>query len=351
MASSNTAKPQSSSVTAGSSAAGKQKAKGDFEIVGYLEEATSMLDKIKSSAANVTICQGQIDQIFDRSNSLLEAFLADSMELRGDEVKEAAREIEETFKQLHRHILRFAIYGRPKAFVNREEISTYFEQYNIHIDQLVKRFAVIKHPDLKGWEGEYYQAKLEDEAASFDQLWEIIENESDMKVITELGEDAVASLKGACAAAINHLGTPDERKDYYKIALNNLDADPTVIHPVTRSPTYKPRTVANLRLLAKPSNRASSSSSSLHLSHGSGANQGEGDETPAAKAKREEAEMERKMAELDSYDEPPLPMWEPRRPPPGKGPGSIDNIQTVTGGAAPPPPPADALEDLPPSYS
>jgi hypothetical protein len=31
----------------------------------------------------------------------------------------------------------------------------------------------------------------------------------------------------------------------------------------------------------------------------------------------------------DGYDEPTLPRWEPRRPPPGQGPGSIDETTEV----------------------
>lgn len=41
-------------------------------------------------------------------------------------------------------MLRFAIYGRPKAFVNREEISGYFEGFNVEMDKVLKSFAVSK---------------------------------------------------------------------------------------------------------------------------------------------------------------------------------------------------------------
>ena len=47
-----------------------------------------------------------------------------------------------TLKDLHKHVLRFAIYGRPKAFVNRDEISAYFESLNVQIDSVHKSFAV-----------------------------------------------------------------------------------------------------------------------------------------------------------------------------------------------------------------
>ena len=90
-----------------------------------------------------------------------------------------------TLKDLHKHVLRFAIYGRPKAFVTRDEISGYFETFNVQIDSVLKMFAVsslyrgmvgtkaeivqiAKHPDVENWEGEYYQAKLDDEAASYE---------------------------------------------------------------------------------------------------------------------------------------------------------------------------------------
>lgn len=69
---------------------------------------------------------------------------------------------------------------------------------------------------MENWEGEYYQAKLEDEAASHDvsgsqfpatqeltchqQLWDILNNESDLKTVMELGEDAVDGLKIACSS-------------------------------------------------------------------------------------------------------------------------------------------------------
>jgi len=92
------------------------------------------------------------------------------------------------------------------------------------------------------------------------------------------------------------------------------------------------------------------------------------DETPGARAKREEADRERALALAsgDLVDEPALPRWEPRRPPPGRGPGSVDETteaarelrrspvpvpaeqsQTVPGWQQPP----AAGEDLPPSYS
>src|SRR5271170_5825511 len=47
-----------------------------------------------------------------------------------------------TFKSLHKHVLRFAIYGRPKAFINHEEISGFFESFNIEMDNVLKSFAV-----------------------------------------------------------------------------------------------------------------------------------------------------------------------------------------------------------------
>ena len=66
-------------------------------------------------------------------------------------------------------MLRFAIYGRPRAFVNRDkEISPFFEDFNINMDKVVKSFAVTPHPDVEDWESEYYQAKLEDESDAFE---------------------------------------------------------------------------------------------------------------------------------------------------------------------------------------
>jgi hypothetical protein len=47
-----------------------------------------------------------------------------------------------TFKSLHKHVLRFAIYGRSKAFINREEISGFFEGFNVEMDTVLKSFAV-----------------------------------------------------------------------------------------------------------------------------------------------------------------------------------------------------------------
>lgn len=90
-------------------------------------------------------------------------------------------------------------------------------------------------------------------------------------------------------------------------------------------------------------------------------------ETPGARAKREEAERERAMALASgesAYDEPALPRWEPRRPPPGRGPGSMDESMdaakqlgslVVEDANAPPGGGYEAQnrapEDLPPSYS
>lgn len=50
------------------------------------------------------------------------------------------------------------------------------------------------------------------------------------------------------------------------------------------------------------------------------------------------------------WEDAPLPRWEPRRPPPGRGPGSIDGTMKASASSdsrmEPPP-----EEDLPPSYS
>jgi hypothetical protein len=82
-------------------------------------------------------------------------------------------------------------------------------------------------------------------------------------------------------------------------------------------------------------------------------------ESPAAKAKREEAEKERSVASNNGeYDDTPLPRWEPRRPPPGKGPGSMDStteasraVEDIGAREAPPPPPDLTNEAPPPGYS
>jgi hypothetical protein len=80
------------------------------------------------------------------------------MQLESHKVQDAAASVEEyvrdlmylnqshnphrTLKNLHKHVLRFAIYGRPKAFINREEISGFFEGFNIEMDKVLKSFAV-----------------------------------------------------------------------------------------------------------------------------------------------------------------------------------------------------------------
>jgi hypothetical protein len=93
-------------------------------------------------------------------------------------------------------------------------------------------------------------------------------------------------------------------------------------------------------------------------------------ETEGARAKREEAERERALAMASGdgggYDEPTLPRWEPRRPPPGRGPGSIDETVDATKalsglslgeeqsqGQAPrwEPPQGEVPDDSPPGYS
>jgi hypothetical protein len=89
---------------------------------------------------------------------------------------------------------------------------------------------------------------------------------------------------------------------------------------------------------------ASSSSSSLHNRPTS--DQEYPGETPAARAKREEAERER-LSQPAEYEEPPLPKWEPRRPPPGRGPGSIDGTMDIAQNLDM----SQEKEDLPPSYS
>lgn len=82
------------------------------------------------------------------------------------------------------------------------------------------------------------------------------------------------------------------------------------------------------------------------------------EESAAAKAKRIEAEQERlnQYASAESsgggggeYEPVPvLPRWEPRRPPPGHGPGSIDDTLYDPPSAATPPIKSDGIPDEPP---
>lgn len=44
--------------------------------------------------------------------------------------------------RLQKNLLTVAIYGRPKAFVNRDEISNYLESSNCEIDGVVDAFKV-----------------------------------------------------------------------------------------------------------------------------------------------------------------------------------------------------------------
>ncbi|CAG7852905.1 SubName: Full=Uncharacterized protein {ECO:0000313/EMBL:CCA72244.1} [Serendipita indica DSM 11827] len=331
-------------------AAGKQRQTGDQQVAEILHQADELVEKIKQTASNVTTCQAQIDQVFGRCNSLVEALRIDSKSMDIARVKEAAQNVEETLKYLQKHMLRFAIYGRPKAFVNREEIAAFFEEFNINMDKVLKSFAVTPHPDVEDWESEYYQAKVEDESDAFEQLDSIVTSESDMKIIMELGEDAVTSLKRACKGAIEDPNVTAESRKMLQLAMESLQSrsltDPNIVHP-TSPPTHT-RTIANLR--AQDSQRPSSSS----RPHSSTSLVQDAHETPAARAKREEAERERAMADGAIYDETPLPRWEPRRPPPGRGPGSIDGTtdtaQRLEHLAVSDRPMEDVPDDLPPSY-
>lgn len=90
--------------------------------------------------------------------------------------------------------------------------------------------------------------------------------------------------------------------------------------------------------------RPSSSTSVNHPKPGPANDSGE---SPAAKAKREEAERERALGGED-YDEAPLPRWEPRRPPPGTGPGVAGGTKVTAEVSEPPPPPPDLTDEAPP---
>jgi hypothetical protein len=50
--------------------------------------------------------------------------------------------VHSALKNFHKHVLRFAIYGRSKAFVHRDEISAFFESFNVEMDNILKSFAV-----------------------------------------------------------------------------------------------------------------------------------------------------------------------------------------------------------------
>lgn len=357
----------SGATTPSAHAAGKQRATGAFTIAQFLEDSNALLEKIKHTAANVTTCQNQIDQVFDRAGSLLEALSTDAKALDKVKLQEAGAAIEETLKDLHKHVLRFAIYGRPKAFVTRAEISAYFETFNIQVDSVLKMFAVAKHPDVEDWEGEYYQSKLEDEAASHEQLWEILNNESDLKTVMELGEDALDGLKIACASAVEDPHTAPDRKKMFENAGGNLEhcslGDPGLLQPrlLLNEP---PTPIANTRLAAPSGLARASSSGSQNIRPTSSTPTKTPKapvETAAARAKREEAERERAQG---AEEEPTLPRWEPRRPPPGRGPGSMDGTTEAARNLSalamddPNAPPGGGYEaqtgvpeDLPPSYS
>lgn len=58
------------------------------------------------------------------------------------------------------------------------------------------------------------------------------------------------------------------------------------------------------------------------------------------------------QSQAGEYEETPLPRWEPRRPPPGRGPGSIDETTAASSGLTVDPKKLDTVPDEPPpSYS
>jgi len=344
-------------LTMASTAAGKQRQTGDLKMAEFFEEATGMLDKIKHTAANVTTCQNEIDQVFARAGELLDALLADSTQLEDKKVQDAAALVDETFKSLHKHVLRFAIYGRPKAFINHEEISSFFESFNIEMDNVLKSFAITEHRDVQDWEGDYYQAKLEDEASSHEQLWEILNNESDLKVIMEMGGDAPAILTKAIRDTITFPHTSADRKKKLANAVKKIEShNPTDLVMMQPSFLFSDAGPARLSAMKFAESRPSSSTSG---SQSRASPSSDPNESPAAKAKREEAEKERAMASSNGeYEDTPLPRWEPRRPPPGKGPGSMDStteasraVEDIGAREAQPPPPDLTNEAPPPGYS
>jgi len=289
-----------------------------FENVGFLEESHVLLDKVKTTAENVTTCQNQIEELFYRLGLLVVALKEDSKSWSGDEIQHTATKVEDLMKRCHRQMQRFAIYGRVKAFVHRKELSAWIESFMTEIKETYKSFSTSTHADLEEAEmvPAYEQAKQCDKRDAWEQSREIALYEADVKMILGMGMDAIDNLTKTLNKSVEEMGY-EKKQGYTKI--------------------YHSRLMGLVKLrLDNPGDYIG--------------------ESGGARAKREEAEWEYvvnggHVEETEDEYNPP-PRWEPWAAPDSRIASTADAAHGGRDYASVPPPSAGAPvpEEAPPGY-
>jgi len=284
-----------------------------FETVNFLEDSNTLLDKIKTTAENVTTCQNQIEELFYRLGLLVVALKDDSKSWSGDIIQRTAVQVEDLMKRCHRQMQRFAIYGRVKAFVHRKELSAWIESFMLEINSTYKSFSTSVHEDLEEaeWVPAYEQAKQYDKRAVWDQSREIALYEADVKMILGMGTDAIENLMKTLGKSVDKMGY-DRNTGFSKIYHDRLKK-------LVQSRLDNPDDFSG--------------------------------ESGAARAKREEAEWEFVVnggdgGEIEDEYNPP-PRWEPWAAPSSNTASSADAAQEGDYAILPPP---GAPAEAPPGY-
>ncbi|KAG8830675.1 hypothetical protein FRC17_004474 [Serendipita sp. 399] len=169
----------------------------DIQTVVSIEDAFAFLEKLKESLDHVPVCINQFRQVIYRCGHLLEALLAESDVLGQVRVQQAAMDLGEVFKSIHRQLVKASIYGRPKAFVYREDFSTSIATAHLQLD------VSDVHILARDWELGFELAKSDDSRLAVKQLEIILRNEQDIKIIYLLGKEAVDEIQDSCKAALD----------------------------------------------------------------------------------------------------------------------------------------------------
>ncbi|KAG8831131.1 hypothetical protein FRC17_003614 [Serendipita sp. 399] len=176
----------------------------DIQTIVSIEDAFAFLEKLKESLDHVPVCINQFRQVIYRCGHLLEALLAESDVLGQVRVQQAAMDLGEVFKSIHRQLVKASIYGRPKAFVYREDFSTSIATAHLQLDVVLNSFASEVHILARDWELGFELAKSDDSRLAVKQLEIILRNEQDIKIIYLLGKEAVDEIQDSCKAALDN---------------------------------------------------------------------------------------------------------------------------------------------------
>ncbi|KAG8847023.1 hypothetical protein FRB91_000260 [Serendipita sp. 411] len=195
----------------------------DLQAIDSIEGAFSFLEKLKESLNYAPVCTSQFRQIVYRCGHLLEALLAESEVLPQVRVQQAAMDIGEVFKRVHRQVVKSSIYGGPKAFVYREDFAAEIAVAHLQMDEVLSSFASDYHVLAGEWEVGYELAKSDDSRLAIEQLESILKDKANLMIIYLLGEDAREEIQASCRAALDNEDLTLSQRSYFEKGIQSHD--------------------------------------------------------------------------------------------------------------------------------